>query len=399
MNSNQIDLKDAVVHLLTEDGYNRKFFLSQIEELVVSDADHFFSKMLMIFVHLEFDEEEARLHWERILVNSRQLSIQTGREIGLRVAILDYFLNINRLLNNPMLVEIHLFKQTERLAMTDGLTGLFNRRYFDVNLGKEIRRSIRYRKELSVAIIDLDNFKQLNDTRGHVFGDLVLKRFGEVLMACSREEDIVCRYGGEEFVLLLPEVSASGTIHLLERVRESVHATQFFCEHRITFSAGVASFPSHYEEDDDLSIVRAADRALYQAKFEGKDRTIEYFSEKRRHTRFKQSWRISWERINPGQHDPASTAPVISQNVSLGGVRFESGEWLNLDEDLLVGIRHGDSGNDQEQTIRIPGRVIWTRRLSESRLAYGVAFGELSPEQSLFLGDALPVSRFLNDMP
>nr|HPH03950.1 PilZ domain-containing protein [Spirochaetota bacterium] len=138
---------------------------------------------------------------------------------------------------------------------------------------------------------------------------------------------------------------------------------------------------------------------LYQAKFEGKDRTIEYFSEKRRHTRFKQSWRISWERINPGQHDPASTAPVISQNVSLGGVRFESGEWLNLDEDLLVGIRHGDSGNDQEQTIRIPGRVIWTRRLSESRLAYGVAFGELSPEQSLFLGDALPVSRFLNDMP
>jgi len=178
MNSNQIDLKDAVVHLLTEDGYNRKFFLSQIEELVASDADHFFSKMLMIFVHLEFDEEEARLHWERILVNSRQLSIQTGREIGLRVAILDYFLNINRLLNNPMLVEIHLFKQTERLAMTDGLTGLFNRRYFDVNLGKEIRRSIRYRKELSVAIIDLDNFKQLNDTRGHVFGDLVLKRFG-----------------------------------------------------------------------------------------------------------------------------------------------------------------------------------------------------------------------------
>ena len=399
MENSQIDLKDAVVRLLTEDGYNKKFFLSQIEELVASDEAHFFSKMLMIFVHLEFEEEEARLHWERILVNCRQLSIQTGREIGLRVAILDYFLNINRLLNNPMLVEIHLFKQTERLAMTDGLTGLFNRRYFDINLGKEIRRSLRYRKDLSVAIIDLDNFKLLNDTRGHVFGDLVLKRFGEVLMACSREEDIVCRYGGEEFVLLLPEVSASGTIHLLERVRESIHTTQFFSEHRITFSAGVASFPAHYEEDDQLSIVRAADRALYQAKFEGKDRTIEYFSEKRRHTRFKQSWRISWERVNPGQRDPASSETIITQNVSLGGVRFESGDWLTLDEDLIVGIRHGNDDDDSALTIRIPGRVIWTRRLSGTRLAYGVSFGELSPEQSAFLGDALPVSRFLNDMP
>ena len=190
MENSLTGLQEAVIQFLTEDGYNRKFFLSQIDELVAGDAEHFFSKMLAIFVHLEFDEEEAKLHWERIMLNCRQLSLQTGREVGLRVAILDYFLNINRLLNNPMLVEIHLFKQTERLAMTDGLTGLFNRRYFDINLGKEVRRALRYRKDLSVAIIDLDNFKQLNDTRGHVFGDLVLKRFGEILMSTSREEEI-----------------------------------------------------------------------------------------------------------------------------------------------------------------------------------------------------------------
>ena len=142
MENSLTGLQEAVIQFLTEDGYNRKFFLSQIDELVASDAEHFFSKMLAIFVHLEFDEEEAKLHWERIMLNCRQLSLQTGREVGLRVAILDYFLNINRLLNNPMLVEIHLFKQTERLAMTDGLTGLFNRRYFDINLGKEVRRAL-----------------------------------------------------------------------------------------------------------------------------------------------------------------------------------------------------------------------------------------------------------------
>mgnify|MGYP001215709447 CR=1 FL=1 len=399
MENSLTGLQEAVIQFLTEDGYNRKFFLSQIDELVASDAEHFFSKMLAIFVHLEFDEEEAKLHWERIMLNCRQLSLQTGREVGLRVAILDYFLNINRLLNNPMLVEIHLFKQTERLAMTDGLTGLFNQRYFDINLGKEVRRALRYRKDLSVAIIDLDNFKQLNDTRGHVFGDLVLKRFGEILMSTSREEDIVCRYGGEEFVLLLPEVSTSGTIHLLERVREKIHSTPFFSEHRITFSAGVACFPTHYDEEDALSIVRAADRALYQAKYEGKDRIIEYFAEKRRHTRFKQSWRISWERVNAGSQEPASRDSIITQNVSLGGVRFESSDWLSLDEDLLVSISQSGEHDSGGIAIRIPGRVIWTRRLSENRLAYGVAFLDLNPDQRQHLGGALPVSRFLNDMP
>lgn len=399
MNENQSKLRDSIVALLTEDGYNQKFFLSQVDELIASDAEHFFSKMLAIFVHLEFDEDEAKLHWERILDNCSQLSLQTGRGIGLRVAILDYFLNINRLLNNPMLVEIHLFKQTERMAMTDGLTGLFNRRYFDINLGKEVRRALRYGKDLALAIIDLDNFKQINDTRGHVFGDIVLKKLAEVLIKTCREEDVVCRYGGEEFVLLLPEISASGTIHLLERIRETIHSTTFFSDHAITFSAGVAAFPTHYENDEVLSIVQAADRALYQAKYEGKDRIVEYFSEKRKHTRFKQSWRIQWERVNVGSHERAHSDSIITQNVSLGGVRFESSEWLSLDEDLIVDISLGAEIPAAGTAIRIPGRVIWTRRLAETRLAYGVAFLDLSADQREYLGEVLPMARFLSDMP
>lgn len=398
MQNSARELRDEVVRLITEDEYNRKFFVTQIDELMQTGTEtgNFLSRLLVIFVHLEFDEEEAKLHWERIIVNCRQMSVALGRNVGLRVAILDYFMNINRLLNNPMLIEIHLFKQTERLAMTDGLTGLFNRRYFDVCLSKEMRRALRYRKDLSVAIFDLDDFKLLNDTKGHVFGDLVLKKFAELIGKSCREEDIACRYGGEEFVLILPEVSGPGTLTLLERIRTQIHSLPFFTEHAITFSAGIASYPAHYDGDEALGLVRSADRALYQAKFEGKDRIVEHFSEKRRHARFKHSWNISYEVISPEAAVGASSETITSQDVSLGGVRFESGEWLDLDAGLVVSLRHSDGSGEP---LRVPGKVIWTRRLSPARLAYGIEFLEPSAEQKKTLSEYLPHNHFLAGLP
>ena len=120
-----------------------------------------------------------------------------------------------------------------------------------------------------VALLDLDDFKNVNDTKGHLFGDEVLNKLATILNAISREEDIPCRYGGEEFVVILPETNVDGAINFAARLRSEMQADAFFREHRITWSGGIAAFPE--AGDSSSTLLESADKALYQAKFSGKD--------------------------------------------------------------------------------------------------------------------------------
>ena len=137
---------------------------------------------------------------------------------------------------------------------------------------KEAKRALRYGKTLSLLIIDLDDFKAINDTKGHLFGDDVLKRLAAILTSISREEDIPCRYGGEEFVVILPETSANGALTFAQRLRAEMHAEAFFLDNRITCSGGVATYPDTSDAIEDL--LKNADKALYEAKLSGKDRCM-----------------------------------------------------------------------------------------------------------------------------
>lgn len=220
--------KDRVILLLSEDPLNREFLTEQINEIFLQRADGcFYSRLLALFVHLAFEEAEAQRHWVSILENYNYFHEVLQRKVGLRVAMFDYFLNGNQLLQNPILVEIHLFQQTTLMAAQDHLTNLFNRRYFDIALEKEIKRSARLQTDFSLLMIDLDNFKLVNDVHGHLFGDKVLKELAAVLKHLSREEDTVCRYGGEEFIMLLSGTTASGALHYGERVRATVAENDF----------------------------------------------------------------------------------------------------------------------------------------------------------------------------
>lgn len=169
--------------------------------------------------------------------------------------------------------KIRLFLETKRFAITDSLTNLYNPRYFYECLDLEIARTNRYGKSFSLILFDIDNFKRINDTYGHLAGDEVLQGLANILKSISRETDIVVRYGGEEFIIILPNTYEEETILLAERIIDIVHKTTFMAYEttgvKVTLSGGIASYPQN--ASDARNLLSAADTALYSAKAAGKN--------------------------------------------------------------------------------------------------------------------------------
>lgn len=165
--------------------------------------------------------------------------------------------------------------QLYELAVTDGLTKLFIHRYFQQKLQSEIRRSDRYNHKTSVIITDIDHFKKFNDTYGHQIGDFVLAEVARLMKKSVREIDICCRYGGEEFSVILPETDEKGAYALAERVRQAIEQHEFKDPkgqvHKVTISVGVSTYPENAKER--ALLIKAADQALYQSKEGGRNRT------------------------------------------------------------------------------------------------------------------------------
>ena len=172
-----------------------------------------------------------------------------------------------------------IHKRTEQLAFTDPLTGLYNHRYFQETLQQEFLRAKRYEKPLSLMVIDLDHFKNFNDTYGHLIGDKVLVHVGKLFIRSVRDKiDTVARYGGEEFVVVLPETPLDGAEVFAERIRRAVESEPLLHEDqrlKITLSIGVACTASTVC-DKASSLIQAADNALYTAKEEGRNRVRVY---------------------------------------------------------------------------------------------------------------------------
>jgi diguanylate cyclase (GGDEF)-like protein len=174
------------------------------------------------------------------------------------------------------MANLKLREQLRSQSVRDALTGLFNRRYMEESLEREIRRAARHEKPVAAIMVDLDHFKRFNDTFGHEAGDMLLREFGNLARTHIRREDIACRYGGEEFLIILPDAPLEVAVRRAEEIREAVKRLELKSSGRpigmVTASIGVAMFPEHAQTVETL--VKAADTALYEAKHGGRDRVI-----------------------------------------------------------------------------------------------------------------------------
>jgi diguanylate cyclase (GGDEF)-like protein len=273
-----------------------------------------YSSILYLLTHLSFSEHEAKRHWQRVSAHRESLKAMLGRDVGLRVAVLDYFVNVNRELRNPKVIEIAIYEKTERSAITDGLTGLYNHAYFLQVLRREVQRSKRHRLQLSLVLLDLDDFKRVNDTRGHLEGDRVLVKTAGLVRESLREIDVAARYGGEEFAVVLPDTPRTGAYVVADRIRRRVDAY-----HRrrrdagqVTISGGVATYPEDATTAEGL--IQRADEGLYRSKAAGKNRITLVQGERRRNPRVPSSHRLA---LTGG--DGLRTVARV-KNVSEGGL-------------------------------------------------------------------------------
>ncbi|MCB1169170.1 MAG: diguanylate cyclase [Leptospiraceae bacterium] len=271
LESGHADLVDLIRQILDEDPLSEDRILRKFEELRNNSNTEFYVDLFRVLLHHRFEPAVAQDHWKEILQHSRGLERTLGRPIGFRVAMLDYFINLNKILKNPIIIEISVVDEMMKNSMTDELTMLYNRRYFDRCLRREMKRAERHQVEVSLLIIDLDNFKKINDTFGHSSGDMIMRKVGQILKLLLRQEDYPCRFGGEEFAVILPHTSGDQAYLVAERFRQAIEKEDFDGI-RITCSGGLATYPTHGKSGSD--VFEQADRALYSAKKEGKNRIL-----------------------------------------------------------------------------------------------------------------------------
>ena len=260
-----VDLVSALAgdRLLTEAEENR------LGDLRKSRGLRFFSDLLYSITHQYFPPEAAENLWNEVLRHKMELSTVLGRNVRTVVAALDYLSNITGKLRSATLVGEAVIEEIVGLSLRDGLTGLFNHTCFFQQIDLEVRRYVRYRAIVSLMLIDIDDFKQVNDTHGHQEGDRILAAMGKTLMRVARDSDICCRYGGEEFAVILPltDVRKAGVI--ADRMRTEMAETLPDGQ-TVTVSIGVASSGKKTTTYRDL--VAKADAALYEVKRSGKNR-------------------------------------------------------------------------------------------------------------------------------
>jgi diguanylate cyclase (GGDEF)-like protein len=172
-------------------------------------------------------------------------------------------------------IETLYYEEIHKMAIMDGLTGLYNKRYFMETLEREISRARRHKRSLSLILFDIDHFKEVNDGFGHLAGDHILKELSEIIKSRVRREEVVARYGGEELVVLMPETHIDGAYQLAEQIRNRVQAHDFLFSNKrigITISGGVAE--SQEADYEMMDFIQLADDRLYEAKNSGRNMVI-----------------------------------------------------------------------------------------------------------------------------
>lgn len=261
----------APVRLPIEDSY-LELLADTLESLDLPARGQFLQRYFRAITHLELRESQCIQLWDEILTRRRELGEHLGRQVSLKTALMDV-LSSAGLFRVPIIIEYDELKKLQVNAVTDPLTGLYNRRIFTESIEKELNRARRYNLPLGLVILDMHRFKEVNDKHGHPRGDDVLRAAAVTLKKALRTSDSAFRIGGDEFALLLPQTDADQALALSKRV-ETVFAEQLLpmqLSVSVSMDHGVANFPLDGEQADQL--IRVADERLYRLKHANHSKT------------------------------------------------------------------------------------------------------------------------------
>jgi len=350
----------------------------QLQQLERKHKSRVYSELLYLLSHLRFEADEAKRCWQEIVAHRDAMQSRLAKDVDVRVALVSYFLEVNRRLHNPKIIELKVFEQTQKSAYRDELTGLSNYRYFQEYLEREVRRGERFSPPLSLVMVDIDNFKTFNDRHGHQAGNRALAAIARLLAGSLRKIDIAARYGGEEFALILPSTSKTGAQLVAERARVEVEKRTFLrsgsrTAKRLTVSMGVATYPADAREAEDL--VRCADSALYVAKTRGRNQ-VHLYGENRR----------SYRRISAALDGTycvlsAEYRPMTTLNVSEGGVLFVVDRELAVGSLLDVTLKLPGAGEE----IAGSGRVVRVEERAPGRFEAAIRILDISTRHQAML--------------
>ncbi len=325
------------------------------------------------FVSLDLSPTAATELWSNVITHRQEMSKQLNRNVSILTAMNDFLELSEKNTYKKQLVETEKLEQLLTRTTSDGLTGLYNRTYFNKIFHQQIHFAQRYRNNLSILFLDIDNFKNVNDTYGHAAGDLTLKTVASIINATKRGSDISARIGGEEFILLMPQTSSSNACLLGERIRKKIEETPFVFNgnrFRLTISGGISAFPQHATTTEDLLMM--ADSALYLAKGAGKNTIRKFKEEKRRYLRRPLREPIIAQELN---FEQSRIYSGTSKNISMGGMLFQCRKAIPTDTMLKLSIPV-----DRTDPLLLIGRVLRVNQANEKNFDIGmsISFQEMA---------------------
>jgi diguanylate cyclase (GGDEF)-like protein len=343
--------------------------------------EHFYSDLIHAISGLWYPEKEARMVWVNLLNHKIEMSQKMGRNVGIQVAALDFFKNVMGELDQVRIIGSNLLLSTARLAVTDGLTGLFNHRYFQDRLERDIRQAQEAGEPVSLLMLDIDYFKVYNDLNGHIAGDVALKEISEIIRRHVKDRDTVARYGGEEFSVIMYGTPKEEAVAAAERVRQEVEESDFPNEEilpngNLTASIGVGEFPQ--DAHDRTGLIAYADRALYVAKRSGRNRVCAVVGDRRVSKRIPYGKPVQWQRLPfDGQSHTLECRNISLEGMGVAGTDIpEPGKVMRV---FLPGVEDDP----------VLGQVVWKNDKEQGGVTAGVRFVALDRRQEHSLREAV----------
>jgi len=310
--------------------------IQQLNTLATANGDDVYPAIFSILSSLDLDPVDAKKHWTNLLAHHKQLKNDLGREVNLTTAMNDYLCSQTNILTKPKIIDSNAYAKAVQESTHDSLTGLFNKAYFCRSLEQQISSAGRQHTDVSVLFLDVDDFKEVNDTFGHQAGDMVLSAIADKIQGQTRGSDIVARYGGEEFVVLMPHTDSVNALVIADRIREKIASQEIILggkPYHITLSGGIATYPVHALTAKDL--LNLADSSLYRAKGAGKNNISLFKEDKRRFLRIKFNRQIELKEL--GFNDSQSFS-AVSKDIGIGGVLFENDKAIPIGTKIQVNV-------------------------------------------------------------